>query len=86
MSFSCISFLTILYYSILYDECTCAAKCNQPVTDDSVRVIFDDPTLIDSNATFTCPDEKVLIGPNASTCMDNGYWEPDPRGVECQGE
>ena len=38
-----------------------------------------------SNVTFSCPPELVLIGPNSSTCMGNGEWEPDPRGVKCLG-
>ena len=24
-----------------------------------------------------------VIGPNSSTCMGNGEWEPDPREVRC---
>ena len=35
--------------------------------------------------SFSCPPKMVLVGPNASTCMKNEEWEPDPRGVECKG-
>ena len=35
--------------------------------------------------SFSCPPRMVLIGPNASTCVENGEWKPDPRGVECKG-
>ena len=34
---------------------------------------------------FKCPPQYILIGPNATTCMGNGEWEPDPRKVECRG-
>ena len=34
---------------------------------------------------FECPPQFVLVGPNATTCMGNGEWEPDPRKVECKG-
>ena len=30
------------------------------------------------NVTFYCPPGPVLTGPNSSTCMRNGEWEPDP--------
>ena len=32
---------------------------------------------------FTCPTGSILSGPNSSTCMRNGKWEPDPREVNC---
>ena len=56
------------------------------MTDESVGIILDDPALVDTNASFTCPSELVLTGPISSTCMESGYWEPDPREVECKGE
>ena len=36
--------------------------------------------------TYTCPNGYILTGPNASVCMGNGEWEPDPGQVECIGE
>ena len=53
--------------------------------DDSVRVIFDDPALVGTKASFICPSGLVRFGSNESTCMENGYWEPDPREFECEG-
>ena len=41
---------------------------------------------VGSIATFSCPPGLVLIGPNSSTCMGNGEWEPDPREVKCNTE
>ena len=38
-----------------------------------------------SNVTFSCPTGQALTGPNISTCMGNGEWEPDPWELECKG-
>ena len=46
---------------------------------------FSLPAVLGSNATFSCPLGLELIGPNSSTCMQNGEWEPDPREVSCRG-
>ena len=35
------------------------------------------------SVNFTCFSGFVLTGPNSSTCMGNGEWEPDPREVAC---
>ena len=37
------------------------------------------PSLEGSTVNFTCPPRFALVGPNMSTCMGNGEWEPDPR-------
>ena len=44
-----------------------------------------DPALEGAVLSFDCPPQHVLIGPNTTTCMGNGEWEPDPREVECKG-
>ena len=44
-----------------------------------------DTFLEGTNITFTCSPGLVLTGPNTSTCMGNGEWEPNPREVECKG-
>ena len=36
-------------------------------------------------ANFSCPPGLVLTGPNTTTCMENGEWEPEPRKIECKG-
>ena len=38
------------------------------------------------SVTFVCFPGLVLTGPNASTCMRNGEWEPDPMNVECKSK
>ena len=39
-----------------------------------------------TTVTFQCQcPEHVITGPNTTTCMGNGEWEPDPREVECKG-
>ena len=61
------------------------AKCAQPMMNDSIRIIVDDPAIVGSNVSFTCPNGLVLIGPKQSTCMESGHWQPDPRESECKG-
>ena len=67
------------------------AKCEYPlVADNSVRV--DDyphnPILEGTTITFSCAPGKILIGPNMTTCMENGEWEPKVGIVEvkCAGK
>ena len=33
---------------------------------------------------FECSPGKTLIGPNTTTCMEDGQWYPDPGEVECK--
>ena len=44
---------------------------------------YEDPALEGENITFTCNTGLTLDGPNSSTCMGNGEWEPDPRAASC---
>ena len=44
------------------------------------------PSLKGSTVTYACYLGVALNGPNMSTCMENGNWEPDPRNVSCIGE
>ena len=44
------------------------------------------PALEGTNITFSCPPGLILTGPNTSTCMRNGNWEPNPQRVKCLGE
>ena len=32
---------------------------------------------------FSCPPGMVLIGPNSSTCTENGEWEPGLNQLTC---
>lgn len=50
------------------------------VVDPAQTIVQEGDTL-----TFVCPPQHVLIGPNITTCMGNGQWEPNPRDVECKG-
>ena len=61
-------------------------KCDDPsmlIHNDVIVVGYEDPTLEEENITFTCPTGAILTGPNSSTCVENGEWEPDPRELEC---
>ena len=66
------------------------ANCGHPellstVRNDSVprAEAYDDLPIEGSTTTFSCPPGLVLIGPNSSTCMGNGEWEPDPSRLMC---
>ena len=70
------------------------AKCDYPFNEyelhGSVRVLITSyyrsrPMLEGSIITVSCPSGYSLTGSNASTCMGNGEWEPDPRKAECTG-
>ena len=54
---------------------------------DSVMALgYSDPALEGSSVDLKCPPGLTLIGPNVSTCIGNGEWEPDLGEVECQGK
>ena len=51
---------------------------------DRINVLgFKEPAVEDSIVTFGCPPGLVLSGPNASKCIRNGEWEPDPKNLQC---
>ena len=54
---------------------------NMDVTIDG----YEDPALEGENIIFMCSPESMLSGPNASTCMRSGEWEPHPKDVACAG-
>ena len=65
------------------------ADCGYPnfQVDSPVLVMgYSDPAREGTAITFSCSPGLVLTGPNTTTCMDNGQWEPDPREVKCKGE
>ena len=66
-----------------------AGKCSNPlklVHTDVITVGYENPVLEGVNITFICPTGAIFSGPNSSTCMGNGEWEPDPRMVNCTSE
>ena len=57
--------------------------------NDSVNITGntqDIPVMEGTTISFSCHPGLILGGPNSSTCMGNGEWEPDPREVECRGK
>ena len=63
-----------------------ADKCNDPMDlTNALAVGYNDPAREGQTIRFTCPHGWILNGSNSSTCMGNGEWKPDPRGVECAG-
>ena len=74
------------YYILMCN--THSAKCKNPVVqiNGSIAVIgYTDPALKGTTLTVNCYLGLVLTGPNTTTCMDNGQWEPDLKEVECKG-
>ena len=66
-----------------------AVKCDYPIhLHDNLVITSTDnqPALLGTNLTLSCPTKLVLVGPNISTCMENGEWEPDPKEVKCKGD
>lgn len=53
---------------------------------ESIAVMgYHNPAVLGANATLICPFDQKLIGPNITTCVETGEWEPDPRNVKCKG-
>ena len=60
-----------------------------PDIDHSVKVMGYselEPSVIGTTVSLYCPVGMVLNGPNMSTCIEDGIWEPDIREVTCMGE
>ena len=59
-------------------------KCYNPLNlADVIIEGYEDPALEGASITFTCLEGMTLSGPNSSTCMGNGEWEPAITEVEC---
>ena len=56
-------------------------------TQNGVQVMgYEDSALAGESIMFTCTSGLEFSGPNSSTCMGNGEWEPDPEEVNCTGK
>ena len=63
------------------------AACEIPLELSLVSVIgYTNPAIEDTYIMFHCPPGLALNGPESSTCMGNGEWEPDSRWVEFIGK
>jgi hypothetical protein len=61
------------------------ATCKYPILNGSSLYILDASGLavVGTIIAFSCSKPgEVIIGANASTCLDNGKWEPDPNQVQ----
>ena len=68
-----------IYMSIV--NCGCPQVRNDTISSSHGK----NPLIEGTTVNFTCSQGLDLIGPNASTCMESGHWEPDPREVNCKG-
>ena len=65
-----------------------AAKCRDLVSDNFPTLIVDisNQATVGITATLSCHGlNHTLIGPNTTTCMGNGEWDPDPTEAKCKG-
>ena len=73
----------------LFLKVTCGHPFQERVTsfknDTIIIESYMEPAMEGAILTFECLPQYVLIGPNNTTCMGNGEWEPDPTEVECKG-
>ena len=65
-----------------------SASCTYPLLKQDIVQVGDyrEPLLNSTILIFSCPLGLVLTGPNTTTCMENGEWEPDLSLVNCIGE
>ena len=61
--------------------------CQIGSDDGTIRIHgYSDPALVRTDVTLECSSPNlVFFGPNRTTCMGNGEWEPDPGEVKCVG-
>ena len=54
-------------------------QCYNDIDDFIIAVGYSSPALEGYSIDFKClVPGLTLTGPNASICMGNGEWEPDP--------
>ena len=76
---------------VIFTHAHITVTCDYPPTQslhDPVVVVSgsqDSPPIEGQFITYTCPPGFILTGPNASVCMGNREWEPDPGDVDCIG-
>ena len=65
-----------------------SANCGNPAdqVNDLVKVFGFKEPAVRSIVTYSCPLGLKLTGPNSSTCMGSGEWEPYPGNVTCTGK
>ena len=64
------------------------ANCGDPMRlrSDLIVLGYTNPALEGTSVDLKCPPGLMFVGPNVSTCMENGEWEPDLGEVECHGK
>ena len=49
---------------------------------------YSEPAVVGTTISFNCSEPgHVLVGPNTTTCTDDGQWVPDPNLLlmNCKG-
>ena len=78
----CFNLYTIKSINLFIDSCENPSTYSREFLTIMSNTI---PAREGTNITFNCSSGLELVGPNTSTCMGNGKWEPDPKEVECRG-
>ena len=72
---------------LLAAKASCSKVLDEEVENSSLIVsTYRAPALEGVVVYFTCANRLVLTGPNSTTCMSNGEWEPDPKDLKCKGQ
>lgn len=69
--------------------------CEHPFINKSLEsslfiVNYSEPAVVGTTVSFKCSKQgPKLLGPNTTTCMNDGQWEPDPNQLSinnyCKG-
>ena len=91
----CFIMVSKYYYSyiIIFINYYCLlVSCGDPtnLTKNSSKIsiayyVHTTPPVEGMQIYFSCSPGLLLSGPNSSTCMENGEWEPTPQEVACEG-
>ena len=73
------------FFSLHADKCADLDTLSQETGVIINGYEFEAPALEGLNVSFSCPPGLELNGPNTTTCMENGEWEPDPFKLKCEG-
>ena len=75
-----------MLYSVKCDPIHEVVSLSDHEAVNHVKIFMDvEFNLEGTDVTFGCSPGLILTGPNATTCMTNRQWEPDPREVMCKG-
>ena len=78
--------LTTLELNYTKDYINCNSLSNNITNATMSSHGMGSPPRDGDSVVLSCPPGLALTGPNLTTCMENGEWEPDPRHAACRGK